>query len=95
MKQGTQRNLLTTPPVNSRLPPGMFYPLAVYLSGDGGEWVVRDYAGQSGRFCVIGPWTTDTLASFRTMAEACAFVLGRAGAGSWEYRIKNGSEARR
>lgn len=89
----TQRVRGKTPPVDSVLPPGMFYPLAVYLSGDGGEWLVRDYAGQSGRFCVVGPWTTDTLASFRTMVEACAFVLDRAGAGSWERRTTDGSEA--
>jgi len=67
-----------------------FYPLGIYFSDDGGEWLIRDYAGQSGRFCVIGPWTVDTLASFRTMAEACSFVEERAGEGSWRYRIDAG-----
>lgn len=62
----------------------MFRPLAVYLSDDGGEWVVRDYAGQSGRFCVIGPWTVDILASFKTLSESRAFIENRAGAGSWQ-----------
>jgi hypothetical protein len=95
MKQGTQRDIPGTAPVDSKLPPGMFYPLGVYLSDDGGEWLIRDHCGQSGRFCVIGTWTCDTLASFKTLDEACAFIIERAGAGSWQHRIKNGSEARR
>ena len=95
MKHGCTADPQASAPVNSRLPPGMFWPLGIYYSEDGGEWLVRDYAGQSGRFCVHGPWTADTLASFKTMAEACAFIVERAGAGSWEYRIKTGSETRR
>jgi hypothetical protein len=95
MKHGCTAVPGESAPVSSKLPPGMFYPLGIYLSEDGGEWLVRDHCGQSGRFCVIGPWTTDTMASFKTMAEACVFIVERAGAGSWEYRIKTGSEARR
>ena len=69
-----------------RLPGRMFAPLGVYITDDGGEWLIRDHAGQTGRFCVIGPWTCDILASFRAMSEACGFIEKRAGDGSWEYR---------
>lgn len=95
MKHETQSVPDGTPPVDSKLPPGMFYPLGIYLSADGGEWLVRDYAGQSGRFCVIGPWSADTMASFKTADDACAFIEMRAGAGFWQYRIKTGEGSRR
>lgn len=61
-----------------------FFPLAVYNATDGAEWLVRDYAGQSGRFCVIGPHTIDILASFKTLKEAKAFVVERSAPGEWE-----------
>jgi hypothetical protein len=76
----------SVPGEGEKLPPGFYRPLAVYRSSTGGEWVVRDYAGQSGRFCVIGTWTVDIMASFKTLDEACTFIEWRAGAGSWEYR---------
>lgn len=94
MKHGTQRSIRGKPPVDSKLPklpPGFYYPLAVYMSHDGGEYCVRDYAGQSGRFCVIGPYTVDIMGSFKTLAEACAFIEKRAMGGSWQYRISDGS----
>lgn len=61
-----------------------FVPIAVYYTTDGGEWLVRDYAGQSGRFCVLGPYTTDIMASFKTLKEAKAMIEARAGDGTWE-----------
>lgn len=70
----------------AKLPRGWFIPLSVYYSDDGGEWVVRDYAGQHGRFCVIGPWTVDIVASFRTVQAANDFIEQRAGKGRWEVR---------
>ena len=86
MKHETQSNSETGAPVDSdRLPPGFYYPLAVYHPDSGGEYVVRDYAGQSGRFCVVGTWTVDILASFKTLGAACAFIVDRAGAGLWTF----------
>jgi hypothetical protein len=70
----------------SKLPRGMFRPVSVYVSDDGGEYLVRDYAGQSGRFCVIGPWTVDVLASFPKLHEAHDFIEKRAGKGRWWVR---------
>ena len=61
-----------------------FSPLGVYMTDDGGEWLIRDYAGQSGRFCVIGPYTVDIMGSFKTMKEARKFIEWRAGTGSWQ-----------
>lgn len=58
-------------------------PLAVFYSNDGGEWWIRDYAGQSGRFCVIGPYTVDILASYRTLKEAKTHVEKFGGPGFW------------
>jgi hypothetical protein len=62
----------------------VFHPLAVFYSADGAEWLVRDYAGQRGRFCVVGPYTVDTMGSFRTLAQARSFIEERAGTGTWE-----------
>lgn len=75
-----------SPTPSTSLPRGMFRPVSVYVSEDGGEWVVRDYAGQSGRFCVIGPWTVDVLASFPKLYEAHDFIEKRAGKGKWWCR---------
>lgn len=61
-----------------------FVPIAVYYTTDGGEWLVRDYAGQSGRFCVIGPYTVDILVSCKSLREAKRFVEERADEGAWE-----------
>lgn len=88
--RGKERGTQSVPgegaPVDSELPRGFFRPVSVYYSDDGGEWVVRDYAGQSGRFCVIGPWTVDILASFRKVHEAEDFIVWRAGKGRWAVR---------
>lgn len=64
---------------------GFYIPLAVYMTDDGGEWTVRDYAGQSGRFVIYGTWTADILASFRTLEGAKEFIVERAGTGKWEW----------
>jgi hypothetical protein len=60
-----------------------FLPRAVYLTDDGGEWLVRDYAGQSGRFCVIGPWTVDVVSSHRSLEKAKAAVEEHGSPGAW------------
>jgi hypothetical protein len=86
MKHETQPVSGEGAPVDSELPRGFFRPVSVYFSDDGGEWVVRDYAGQSGRFCVIGPWTIDILASFLKLHEAHDFIEKRAGKGQWWHR---------
>jgi hypothetical protein len=86
MKHGCTADPSAAVTLSSVLPRGMFRPVSVYLSDDGGEWVVRDYAGQSGRFCVIGPYTVDALASFPKLYEAHDFIMERAGKGRWLHR---------
>jgi hypothetical protein len=63
--------------------PRFFVPLAVFMTDEGGEVLIRDYAGQSGRFCVIGPYTRDIMFSARSALEARYYVETRFGPGTW------------
>jgi len=57
-----------------------FTPEAVYLTADGGEFLIRK---QAGGFHVVGPWTADPLGCWPTLAAArCALVVV-AGDGEW------------
>ena len=57
-----------------------FTPEAVYMTADGGEWLVRKMANG---FHVIGPWTSDSMGYWPTLVRAKAALLRRAGYGTW------------
>jgi hypothetical protein len=57
-----------------------FTPDAVYMTDDGGEWVIRKMANG---FHVLGPWTIDSYGYWPTAEVARAKLVERAGAGRW------------
>jgi len=64
----TMVNLCQTTELDRPVPKKWFVPVAVFMSADGGEYCVSPpYAG---RYRVFGPWTCDTVASFKREAEA-------------------------
>jgi hypothetical protein len=57
-----------------------FTPAAVYMTVDGGEWLIRR---MSNGHHVIGPYTVDSLGYWATEDEARRKLVERAGAGHW------------
>jgi hypothetical protein len=64
--------------------PRFFTPLGVYMTTDGGEWLLRKMANG---IHVIGPYTTDSMGYWPTYPEARAKLEEMAGPGRWDvYR---------
>jgi hypothetical protein len=59
----------------------MMTPDGVYVTTDGGEWLLRRMANG---VSVIGPWTTDSLGYWPTVTEARTKVETVAGSGEWQ-----------
>jgi len=57
-------------------------PAAIFLSSDGAEFLVRDYARG---FAIIGPWTVDVLATCPSIEKACKLVEAMGAPGDWVY----------
>jgi hypothetical protein len=62
--------------------PRFFIPEAVYMTDDGGEWLVRKMANG---YHVIGPWTVDSYGHWPTLPEAREVIVVYAGDGQWEW----------
>ena len=60
--------------------PRFFTPLGVYMTTDGGEWLLRKMANG---IHVIGPWTTDSMGYWPTDGDARAALVRMAGDGEW------------
>jgi len=60
--------------------PRFFTPLGVYMTTDGGEWLLRKMANG---VHVIGPWTTDSMGYWPAADAARNALVNMAGSGAW------------
>jgi len=64
-----------------------FVPLGVYMTTDGGEWLLRKMANG---VHVIGPYATDSLGYWPSEANARSALVKMAGDGTWERQDLTG-----